>query len=132
MKYTAENPRPKVKTLYRRVSTQTLHGLQTAERLKANGWQIESSDMFSIQFKKTTVEQPKRFYVGISATGRIAFKASNPTQQTHGRTYTAVIGPFITKRAAKFCAKYGAFSQCQTVAEFEKAAKLHIETEGKI
>jgi hypothetical protein len=51
---------PKTKTEYKTVDTNTLKGLKHAERLKANGWQIVRSGLFTIQFKRTTVKRTRR------------------------------------------------------------------------
>jgi hypothetical protein len=63
-------------------------------------------------------------YVGINNDGtREVFRAANPTEETHGQKYAAVIGPFKTKRAAEFMAKYGRSNpHLQTVADAERIA----------
>jgi len=67
----------------------------------------------------------KKWYVGIKGTSRIAFAtATEPTELSHG-SYNAVVGPFRTKRGARFMAKYGSYNNphCQTVQQAEKLAK---------
>ena len=65
----------------------------------------------------------KRIYVGITkGNSRAVFKSDlEPTQESHWE-FGAVIGPFRTMKAAKFCRKYPN-SPCQSVAEFERAVK---------
>ena len=49
-----------------------------------------------------------------------------PTEPTHGHIYAAVIGPFKTKRGARFMAEHGAGNpHCQTVRDAEVLAKLY-------
>ena len=49
-----------------------------------------------------------KWYVGCYHGEREAFRyATNPTGESHGDLYGAVIGPFKTKRAALWAAKYG-------------------------
>jgi hypothetical protein len=66
----------------------------------------------------------KRIYVGCNQTHRITFRsAENPTTETHGHLYNAVIGPFRTMRGARWMATYGANNpHCQTVADAERLA----------
>jgi hypothetical protein len=40
------------KVEYKLIDTSTLKGLQQAERLKANGWEIIRTGLFTIQFRK--------------------------------------------------------------------------------
>lgn len=71
-----------------------------------------------------------RYYVGISDAKRRVFRsASVPERETHGSIYSAVIGPFRTKRAAKIMAEYGANNpHLQTVADAERIAREnHVE-----
>ena len=67
-----------------------------------------------------------RFYLGIrSTTGtREIFRAPNtPTQEEYGYCYTAVIGPFRTKRGTLFMALHGYNNpHCRTVNEAERLA----------
>ncbi len=68
----------------------------------------------------------KRYYVGLKVCGgREAFKTSQiPTERTHGNRYAAVIGPFRTKRAYLFMARYGEGNpHLQTVADAERIAR---------
>jgi hypothetical protein len=55
------------------------------------------------------MKERKRIYVGVQpGGGRERFNsASVPTQETHGRLYAAVIGPFRTARGAEFMRLYG-------------------------
>ena len=66
-----------------------------------------------------------RYYVGLKDGKREVFiSIVAPTEKTHGYVYTAVIGPFQTRRGAQFMAAYGANNpHLQTVAEAEKHAK---------
>lgn len=49
-----------------------------------------------------------RWYVGHTRTGLIAFKCpTTPTVNSHGDKFIAVVGPFKTKRAAKWAERYG-------------------------
>jgi len=76
-------------------------------------------------------EVRKRWYVGYKTyrgglTRREAFKAEiEPTQETHGVQYSAVWGPFRTKRGAEFGASWRAVNNphVQTVADAERIAK---------
>ncbi len=47
-----------MKNRYRRVDVTSLRGILTAERLKANGWEIIRSSPFSIQFHRRASEHP--------------------------------------------------------------------------
>lgn len=65
-----------------------------------------------------------RYYVGLNGVTRAIFGAAEaPTEGTHGQTYTAVIGPFRTKRGAAFMRDHGRNNpHCRTVAEAERLA----------
>jgi hypothetical protein len=67
----------------------------------------------------------QRIYVGLRAGVREVFTAlSSPTEQTHGRLYGAVVGPFRTRRAAELVRDTGAFNpHVQTVADAERSAR---------
>jgi hypothetical protein len=53
-----------------------------------------------------------------------------PTMDSHGKKYAAVIGPFATKRGAKWAEKYGASNpHFQQVADAERLAVI-AEKEG--
>ena len=69
-----------------------------------------------------------KIYVGLKAdgSGREVFRSpSTPTQESH--PYSAVIGPFRTKRGSEFMAKYGAGNpHCQTVQDAEKLAANYV------
>lgn len=72
------------------------------------------------------------WYVGIPKTGPWeTFRAErNPTFDTHGDEYAAVIGPFISGRGAKFMARYGRGNpHLLTVDDAERIAK-HYATPG--
>lgn len=65
-------------------------------------------------------------YVGIGPDGKrkVFHSASEPEAKTHGSIYSAVIGPFRTKKAAQIMAEYGANNpHLQTVSDAEKLAK---------
>ena len=66
-----------------------------------------------------------KIYVGIKTNLREVFRASRtPTHETHGKRYGAVIGPFRTKRAAEFMAKYGQGNpHLQIVADAERVSQ---------
>ena len=67
----------------------------------------------------------EKWYVGIKYRSRTAFRtATEPTQQTHGSCYTAVIGPFRTKRAALFLRDN---PYCESVFHAEKLAARAVE-----
>jgi len=68
----------------------------------------------------------RKWYVGIAKTGsRVAFGTkAEPTPQTHGSTYAAVIGPFITKRGARYMAQHGRNNpHLRSVRDAERIAK---------
>jgi hypothetical protein len=68
----------------------------------------------------------KRHYVGIGPDGkRKLFRSANePEVHTHSSIYSAVIGPFRTKRGAEFMRDHGAGNpHCQTVRDAERIAK---------
>ena len=61
-----------------------------------------------------------KWYMGLMHGKRETFLCPfNPTRETHGRLYNAVIGPFDTKEGAEFMAQHG---HCQTVDEAERLA----------
>ncbi len=63
-----------------------------------------------------------RYYVGYKLGIKTVFSSATvPTEETHGKLYAAVIGPFRTRRAAKLMAIPG--SRYETVAAAERAAK---------
>jgi len=67
-------------------------------------------------------------YVGLKPIGdgkREVFRSAiTPTEQTHPQ-YTAVIGPFRTRRAADYMAHYGHLNpSCQCVADAERIAAI--------
>jgi len=66
------------------------------------------------------------YYIGLKDGKRYLFQsASIPTEQEYGRAYTAVVGPFVTKRGALFMLQHGVNNpHCQTVAQAEKLAKM--------
>lgn len=64
-----------------------------------------------------------RWYVGIRRDGtREAFRDRvTPTERTRPE-FAACIGPFDTRRGARYCARYPQ-SMCRDVREYETAAK---------
>jgi hypothetical protein len=66
----------------------------------------------------------KRHYVGYANGGRWLFtSAAEPTTETHGHVYAAVIGPFRTKRGAEYMLAHGENNpHCLTVADAERLA----------
>lgn len=65
-----------------------------------------------------------KIYVGITNGNREMFVSiSIPTEKNYP-WYSAVIGPFKTVRAAKWCVNHQ-YAQCTTVKEFERAALVH-------
>lgn len=71
-----------------------------------------------------------RYYVGEKNGKRSIFRsAKTPTQVSHGRDFTYVIGPFSTKLGAEVMANAHG-PQIQTVSEAERYAKRI--KEGKI
>jgi hypothetical protein len=67
----------------------------------------------------------KHLYVGIKAGKRIPFSSeTTPTEQSHGKLYDAVIGPFETVRGQNFMVMSGRNNpHCQTVADAERISK---------
>lgn len=64
----------------------------------------------------------KRWYVGVKNGKYTAFSSpATPTFQTHGHLYHAVIGPFRTRRGAKFMESN---PRSNNVAMAEQLAKL--------
>lgn len=76
----------------------------------------------------------KKIYVGLKA-GRndeVFRSETEPTRQTHGHIYLAVIGPFRTVRGANFMAKYGCSNpHCTCVDDAEKLAYYQMKGELK-
>lgn len=70
----------------------------------------------------------KKWYLGHSLTNYMteAFQFDRePTIGTHGNIYAAVIGPFRTKRAAKWAEKHGFMNpHFQTVEDAERLCRL--------
>ena len=67
-----------------------------------------------------------KYYVGLKQFNkRDVFKSAlEPTQQSHGEFYNAVIGPFRTKAGACFMADHGRNNpHIQTVNDAERLAK---------
>jgi hypothetical protein len=78
-----------------------------------------------------------RVYVGLRADGKgreVFRSATTPVAEPHpdthlGPIYSAVIGPFRTRRGAEFMAKFGANNpHCQTVADAERLAAQYVPT----
>lgn len=69
-----------------------------------------------------------RIYVGCKAGTREVFLSANePTQESHGKRFAAVIGPFRTLRAAEFMRDNGAGNpHCQTVADAERIVRVNL------
>jgi len=67
----------------------------------------------------------RKYFVGLRDGKRFVFTAETiPTQATHGDRYTAVIGPFRTKRAAILTAVTGGNNpHIQHVNDAERIAK---------
>lgn len=56
-----------------------------------------------------------------------------PTAESHGKVYSAVVGPFKTKGGAEYMAKYGRNNpHCRTVSEAEKCATYYRKKEQLI
>ena len=52
--------------------------------------------------------------------------AANPTFATHGTQYNAVVGPFRTRRGARFMRDYGQGNpHCRCVRDAERLGKMH-------
>jgi hypothetical protein len=64
-------------TEYKRVDVMTVKGIETAEKLKANGWQIAASSPFSIQFYKRT---PRTYWNVTQGTSRARVLANTYEQ----------------------------------------------------
>ena len=75
-----------------------------------------------------------RYYVGLTVGNRTVFQSATvPTFDTHGDTYNAVIGPFVTKRGAEFMAQYGAGNpHCQTVSDAERLAQQYSDPRSRV
>lgn len=67
----------------------------------------------------------KKWYVGRKNGRRVVFAAqTNPTQESHGHLFDAVVGPFRTKRGAMFDAALGDNNpHVQHVNDAERIAK---------
>jgi len=67
----------------------------------------------------------QRYFVGIAPKlEKIVFRSSEvPTSNTHGKIYSAVIGPFKTKRAAVFMANCHNNPHCRSVSDAERISK---------
>ncbi len=78
-----------------------------------------------------------KIYVGCKAgetsNKREIFKSvETPTFRTHGGSYNAVIGPFVTMRGARFMALYGQGNpHVQCVADAEKLGKKYALPTGR-
>lgn len=65
-----------------------------------------------------------RWYVGHRGSGAVGFVAfrstEEPTEATHGDRFAAVVGPFQTRRAARWAEQYGQSNpHFQTVEDAE-------------
>lgn len=69
-------------------------------------------------------KQGKLIYVGLQGSKREIFRpVAEPTRESHGDQYAAVIGPFRTVRGAEFMRDNGAGNpHCQCVADAERIA----------
>lgn len=63
-----------------------------------------------------------RIYLGLAVGNRQIFRSeTEPTRETHGKQFNAVVGPFRTRRGAEFMRDHGqANPHCQTVAQAER------------
>lgn len=68
----------------------------------------------------------RKWYVGHVANGLEAFHSDcTPTESSHGNQYRAVIGPFRTKRGAKWTERYGYMNpHFVTVDDAERLATI--------
>ena len=68
-----------------------------------------------------------RWYVGLMHGKRETFLCPfDPTRETHGKLYAAVIGPFNTRKGAEFMRDYGAGNpHCRCVSEAESLARVY-------
>ncbi len=78
----------------------------------------------------TASAQPRnhaRLYVGLGKGKREVFRAyPEPTRDTHGNQYFAVIGPFRTRKGAEFMARFGENNpHLQQVADAELLSKKY-------
>lgn len=66
-----------------------------------------------------------RWYLGLALGKRELFRcAFDPTRETHGKFYLAVVGPFNTHRAAELMRDYGQGNpHYQCVADAERIAR---------
>jgi len=66
-----------------------------------------------------------KWYAGLVGYKFVAFKsASTPDEKSHGQIYRATIGPFRTKRGAKWAETYGFLNpNFQTVNDAERMAR---------
>lgn len=74
-----------------------------------------------------------KWYVGCNGAERATFKAtSTPTRESHGGTYAAVIGPFVTRRGAEYMARHGGDNPLlQHVNDAERYASMaHCNYDG--
>lgn len=66
-----------------------------------------------------------RIYLGLKDGQRTMFRsADSPTEATHGHLYSAVVGPFRTKRAAILMRDCGNSPHIQSVHDAERIARL--------
>jgi len=70
----------------------------------------------------------EKIYVGLSAgvRPRVFLSMVEPTQDTHGVYYGAVIGPFRTRRAAEFMAATYPNPHIQHVSDAERISKKYV------
>lgn len=72
-------------------------------------------------------------YVGVNGTKYQRFASDvEPTRETHGDQYAAVIGPFRTVRGAQYMADHGCGNpHLQTVDNAELYAEFYAERAGR-
>ena len=75
----------------------------------------------------------KRWWVGHKAGALVAFRCElEPTRETHGKQFPAVIGPFRTARAAKWAERYGLYNpHFRCVDDAERIAAKYAKVEPK-
>jgi hypothetical protein len=69
-----------------------------------------------------------KYYIGIKVgRGRYLFQLANkPSYMVASHGYDAIIGPFQTKRGARFMQRYGQGNpHCQTIKDAERLAKKY-------
>ena len=69
-----------------------------------------------------------RWYLGLTVGKReIFWSAFVPTEETHGKLYAAIVGPFNTRKAAELMRDYGQGNpHYQCVADAERIARFQL------